>query len=129
MLRTMQPALHGGTYVFGTVPHGTDVSALDAVATIQEAEGLTVVVREEAARGAGMTGAFRAAWITLAVHSDLHAVGLTAAFSRALANANVGCNVIAGVHHDHLFVPVELAQRAMSALEALQSDAIAGTSR
>jgi hypothetical protein len=127
MLRTMEPVLHGGTYVFGVLPHGADLRLLDPVATMQEAEGLTVVLREEAAAGAGLTGAFRAAWITLSVRSDLQAVGLTAAFARALADANVGCNVIAGVHHDHIFVPVALAQRAMAALEALQSEALAGS--
>ena len=65
--------------------------------------------------------AFRSAWITLAVHSDLAAVGLTAAFARALGDAGVSCNVIAGVHHDHLFVPVDRAADALAALHALQA--------
>ena len=39
---------------------------------------------------------FRAAWISLTVHSDLEAVGLTAAFSTALGQAGVSCNVVAG---------------------------------
>jgi hypothetical protein len=67
---------------------------------------------------------FRAAWITLQVHSDLAAVGLTAAFSSALAQAGISCNVVAGMHHDHLFVPVDQAQQAMRSLQALQQAAL-----
>jgi uncharacterized protein len=67
--------------------------------------------------------AFTAAWITLNVHSDLAAVGLTAAFSGALGQAGISCNVVAGVHHDHLFVPIDQAQRAMEALHALSRSA------
>ena len=33
--------------------------------------------------------------------------------------AGISCNVVAGVHHDHLFVPVEQARQAMDALHAL----------
>jgi len=50
-------------------------------------------------------------------HDD---VGLTAAVARALADAGIACNVIAAVHHDHLFVPVEQADAALTALSALQ---------
>ena len=57
------------------------------------------------------------------MHSDLAAVGLTAAFSQALAQAGIGCNVVAGTVHDHLFVPAERAADAMAVLQALQEDA------
>jgi hypothetical protein len=57
------------------------------------------------------------------VHSDLATVGLTAEFSRALGQVGISCNVVAGVRHDHLFVPVEQAQRAMDALHALSHSA------
>jgi len=129
MIRTMEPVLHDGVYVFASVPPGTDTRPLQPVATMGEAEGLTVVVREEIAAGAGVTAAFRAAWITLSVQSDLQAVGLTAAFAQALADASIGCNVIAGVFHDHLFVPAERGEQALSVLRALQAgrdDGIAG---
>ena len=120
MLRTMEPVLHEGVYVFASSPHAADVRPLEPVATIIEAEGTTVVVREEVAQRAGLRAEFRAAWITLSVHSDLNAVGLTAAFSKALADAGIGCNVIAGAHHDHIFVPSERREDAMSALRTLQ---------
>jgi hypothetical protein len=64
---------------------------------------------------------FRAAWITLTVHSDLEAVGLTAAVSVALGAAGISCNVVAGTYHDHLFVPAQKAADAMAALRKLQA--------
>ena len=126
LLATMQPILRPGRYAFASLPPGRTLDLLaqrDVVASIREPEGLSVVLAEQDAIDLGLPIAFTAAWITLGVHSDLAAVGLTAAFSAALARAGIGCNVIAGVRHDHLFVPAEQAQRAMEALQALQQSA------
>lgn len=123
LLRSLDPVLHEGVYAFAILPEGTDLHGLDPLATFREDEGLTVVLREEAALAHRLTIGFRAAWITLRVHSDLAAVGLTAAFAQALADARISCNVIAGVHHDHLFVPVAEAERAMAVLRGLQRGA------
>jgi hypothetical protein len=120
LLRSMEPVLHDGVYVYATVPHDTDPGCVSALATFREAEGITLVLPEADAVKAGMTILFRAAWITLQVRSDLEAVGFTAAFSRALADAGIGCNVVAAAHHDHVFVPFESAQSALAALCALQ---------
>lgn len=120
LLASLEPALHPGTYAWCIVPHGTELSAVSAVVTVAEAEGLTVVLPEEQAVAAGWAVRFRAAWITLTVHSDLEAVGLTAAFAEALAREGLSCNVVAGVCHDHLFVPVAQAAQALDALRALQ---------
>lgn len=122
LLRSLEPVLHEGAYVFASLPYGTDLRPLDPIATIRESEGITVVVSEEMAGKHALPVLFRAAWITLTVHSDLQAVGLTAAFASALSQANIGCNVIAGAFHDHIFIPVELASQAMAALQALQQD-------
>ncbi|WP_035055259.1 ACT domain-containing protein [Andreprevotia chitinilytica] len=124
LLQSMQPVLNDGVYVFSTVPPNTDLRTLDPIGTFREAEGLTVVLAEEQAQQAGLPVLFRAAWITLTVHSDLQAVGLTAAFATALGNANISCNVIAAAFHDHVFVPVELGQAAMAVLWALQRQAL-----
>lgn len=120
MIRRMEPVRQPGVHVFASVPPDTDLAALEPVATVCEPEGVTVVVEESRARAAGLKPVFRAAWITLSVHSDLNAVGLTTAFSAALARANIGCNVFAGAYHDHVFVPVERAAGAMAALRTLQ---------
>jgi hypothetical protein len=120
LLRTLRPLLNDGTFVFASLPHDADSSALEPLATFREHEGLTVVVDEERARLAGLRVLFRAAWITLTVHSDLQAVGLTAAVAEALTRANISCNMISAAQHDHLFVPVESANAAIEVLVALQ---------
>jgi uncharacterized protein len=122
LLRSMEPALHPGVYAYCVVPRSSDISALSPVATIAEAEGLTLVLPEEQAINAGLPVVFRAAWITLTVHSDLQVVGLTAAFATALGRVGISCNVVAGAFHDHIFVPVEQAQQALAALRALQEE-------
>ena len=84
------------------------------------------MVDEETAGRRGWPVLFRAAWITLTVHSDLEAVGLTAAFARALGEAGISCNVMAAAYHDHIFVPFDDGPRAFDALVALQRDALRG---
>jgi hypothetical protein len=71
LLATMEPALNEGVYVYSSVAHGSDISQLPVIATVREAEGLTVVVMEDVAVSAGLPVLFRCAWITLTVHSDL----------------------------------------------------------
>jgi uncharacterized protein len=95
------------------------------ISTFRESEGTTLIVELRAAEQAGLPILFRAAWITLTVHSDLEAVGLTAAFARVLGNAGISCNVVAAAFHDHIFVPIEKTQLAMKALHDLQIQASA----
>lgn len=120
MLRTLAPELHPGTCAFASVPVDARLEPGDVVASIREAEGMSVVVTQAVAERAGLTPVFLCRWITLTVQSDLEAVGLTAAFARALANAGISCNVVAGINHDHIFVPVHRADDAMTALRAMQ---------
>lgn len=63
---------------------------------------------------------------TVTVHSDLQAVGLTAAVAEALTKASISCNVVAAAFHDHIFVPVERATDALAQLMDLQSRAAQG---
>ncbi|OLZ74714.1 acetyltransferase [Streptomyces sp. IMTB 2501] len=121
LLRGMRPELNPGRYVF-TMAEGGVPSGVTPVVTVAEQEGLTLVVPQAEADGAGMAYDYVAAWITLRVHSALAAVGLTAAVSRALADAGLSCNVVAGFHHDHLFVPHEQAERAVDVLQRLARD-------
>lgn len=126
LLASMQPALNEGAYVFSCVKTDKDLSRLEPLATFREREGLTVIIDEPTAVREDLPVLFRAAWITLTVHSDLEAVGLTAAVAEALTKAGISCNVVAAAFHDHIFVPVERAADAMAQLKDLQSRAARG---
>ena len=119
MLAALDVARRPGrfTFVTGEWPELATVAA----ATISEDEGTTYVVTVDQAVAAGAPVGFEAVWLTLMVHSALEAVGLTAAFSAALGEAGIPCNVLAGYHHDHLLVPVARADDAVRVLLALSS--------
>ena len=93
-------------------PQGTRASCI-------EAEGLSLIVPLDAAP----QGALPMRCITLQVHSSLEGVGLTAAVSAALAQAGIPANMVAGYHHDHVYVPSADADRALKVLQQLQRDA------
>ncbi|RKE18851.1 ACT domain-containing protein [Streptomyces sp. TLI_171] len=118
LLTGMHPVRNAGRYVYCTLP-GKVPAGLRPVVTVAEPEGVTFVVAQEEADALGLPYSFVAAWITLRVHSALDAVGLTAAVAAALADRGISCNVVAGFHHDHLFVPFEDADRAVDALNSL----------
>jgi hypothetical protein len=105
-----------GRWVYASVP--AVPAGCTPVVTVREAEGTTVVVPEHEALALGLPTTFVASMITLQVHSALDAVGLTAAVSTVLADAGIPCNVVAGFHHDHLFVPADLADEVVSLLRA-----------
>jgi uncharacterized protein len=116
LLQGMEPVLYPEAY--GIAIWAGKVPPFATFATVAEDEGLTVVADLAVVRGAGLVSD---AWarISLTVHSDLAAVGLTAAFASALGDEGISCNVIAGYHHDHLFVQWDLRAEAMAALKAL----------
>jgi hypothetical protein len=116
LLRTMEPVLHPDPHGFGVWTGG--VLPVVPFATVSEAEGLTVVAPLAGLLAAGMRSDPWAR-ISLTVHSDLGAVGLTAALASALGAEGISCNVIAGVHHDHLFVQWDRRGDALAALRRL----------
>ena len=116
MLASLDPVVRAGEFAYVLLP-GPPSVPVDAL--VVEEEGVTVVVPRETADANDWPYDFVAAWITLRVHSDLSAVGLTAAFSTALAARGVPCNVLAGTHHDHLLVPLDRVDDALAALATL----------
>ncbi len=121
LLRSLEPTLNPGVYAFVSVSAETPPTHLPFLALFREAEGWTVVLEKSEAERANLPVLFSAAWITLRVYSDLEAVGLTAAVSKTLANAEIPCNGIAGAFHDHLFVPFDRAEKAMSLLKEISA--------
>ena len=87
-----------------------------AAAVIVEDEATTKIIEQTVADGHGLPYTFVAAWITCTIESDLAAVGMTAAISRALADADISCNVLAAARHDHLLVPWHRREDAVAVL-------------
>jgi hypothetical protein len=119
MLKTLKPKHIAGDYVFCTIQDLTILDLRDVVFFFREEEAITVVLKRELADKLKLNYTFIAGWITLTVHSALEAVGLTAAFSKALSENGISCNVVAAYHHDHIFVPSRDTERALQILKGL----------
>lgn len=119
LLATMEPALADGSFVYASVPPGELAAYLSRgpIGLFREEEGITLILPAGTAQGLAASPPMR--MITLTVHSSLEAVGLTAAFATTLTAEGISANVVAGYHHDHIFVPERDAERALEALRAL----------
>ncbi len=122
LIRGLDPYQRPGVWVYAELPQGARCPA-GTVFSVIEDESRTVVLLESDARTAGLQSLFRAAWITLRVHSALEAYGLVAQVSSRLADASIPCNVVAGARHDHILVPYDQAREALKALRELQLQA------
>ena len=123
LIRNLEPRTLPDTYVFCSV-RDANYGALahtSPLASFAEPEGLTLVLTREAAEEEDLSyeGTFRC--ISLQVHSSLAAVGLTAAVTGELAAHDISANVIAGYHHDHIFVPSHQVESALRLLENMSS--------
>ncbi len=125
MVASMSPILQPETFVFcSTFSNGDASDALTvAKAMIHEDEGLSLILERSDAVRLGYIFDATLRQITLMVYSSLEGVGLTSAVSSALAQRGIACNLVAGTHHDHLFVPARRAEDAMEVLLALQAEA------
>ncbi len=114
LLAGLSPVVRPVPYV--VVETDADVPA---AAVIVEEEGTTKVVEQPVADAHGLPYTFVAVWITCTIESDLEAVRMTAAISRALADADISCNVLAASRHDHLLVPWHRRDDAVEVLTRL----------
>jgi hypothetical protein len=122
LLKQMKPVLNSGEYVFATVSNFNGILRSDTLFEFKEEEGITIVLEKNKADTLKVPYQFICSWITLKIHSSLEAVGLTAAFSSALTNHQLSCNVVAGFYHDHIFVDPKDAQKALDVLTNLSKN-------
>ncbi|MCB1407747.1 MAG: ACT domain-containing protein [Rhodobacteraceae bacterium] len=114
MVRQMRPERVAGRFVFRALAPDAVAARLPEIRGLfVEAEGLSAILP------ATRTDRDAMAQITLQVRSALDGVGLTAAVSTALAGAGIPCNMVAGLRHDHLFVPETRADEALDILRRL----------
>lgn len=117
-LKNLNPVLLEDEYVFCTFLSSIygDHSKLNPIASFNEKEGLTLVVKKEIAKFNNLEfkGTFKC--ISLNLISSLTSVGLTALISKALADNEISTNIYAGYYHDHIFVPLEKANDAFKLL-------------
>lgn len=119
LLRSAKPEQNPGDYVFCSVSDLSNIDMDKVFMMTREIEAVTLVLKKETADDWALPYSSIFAWITLTIHSSLEAVGLTAAFSTALASENISCNVVAGFYHDHIFVGVDDLERALDVLSKL----------
>lgn len=123
----LRPKAVEGKFFFGVFPESHLMGIAGYLnyfaAIVRENEGITAVFEEAAKEPLSaytekkFEGPF--ALITLSATTDLHAVGITAAVSGALAKEKIPANVFAGYYHDHLLVPYGMGEKAIAAIEKL----------
>lgn len=94
----------------------------DPTIILREEEAITMICTKEMADFTNIDRTFPCRKISLKVHSSLDAVGLTAAIAQRLTNINIGCNVVAGFYHDHIFVPVGREDEVMAELMKMSEE-------
>ena len=118
LLKSMKPKHNIGEFVFCKTEDLDQINLSQVIMTFKEDESTTIIAKKEVANQLGLEYTFIASWITLTVHSSLEAVGLTAAFSNALSDQGISCNVVAAYYHDHIFVDTKDTAKAMQVLHA-----------
>lgn len=117
---TIEPEMAQPVYAYCSFPDFVLPACLPAIFTFREVEGLTAVIDVQDADRFALPHTFKSRLITLKVHSSLEAVGFLAVVSAHLARAEIPCNAIAGYYHDHILVPVDRANEALTVLEEIR---------
>lgn len=118
LLKSMKPEHNSGDYVFCKVQNLENINLEEIEMFFKEKEAFTLILKKETADRLKLDYSVLMAWITLTVHSSLEAIGLTAAFSKALSENEISCNVVAAYYHDHIFVNKKDIDKAIEVLNA-----------
>lgn len=120
LLENLEPRHIPGEFVFCSIDSRNLQSLGNTPLLIfRESEGITVIVPKEIAVQHSLS--FENTWglLILSVHSNLEAVGLLAAVTKALAASGISVNVVSAYYHDHLFVPYSKVYDALQILEEI----------
>lgn len=127
LLKNMEPTLLKETYFFGTVDESYLFSisayAQYIIDVFREEEGVSIVFLEdikeivEKISTKPILGPF--SMITLKINSDMHEAGFLKEITNALAEQKISVNAFSAYHHDHLFVPEDKKEEALSILHSL----------
>jgi hypothetical protein len=124
LLANMAPELQKGEYVFCSVSTDSfNDLKVELLGWFREAEGVALILEQDAADRVGL--GYPSVWrmITLRVHSSLEAVGFLAAVTTKLAEAGLSVNPVSAYYHDHLFVPADKGELALKLLRELMREA------
>lgn len=116
LLKSIKPKHNVGEFVFCKTENLEQINLNQIIMSFKEEESITIIAEKAVADKLDLDYSFIASWITLTVHSSLEAVGLTAAFSKALSENGISCNVVAAYYHDHIFVDKKDTEKAMAIL-------------
>ena len=120
LLAGMRPSMSETAFAFATAKSPQDVPAsVSIIGSFNEDEGVTVIAPQDQLARTGLTQSGPFAKISLAVHSSLAAVGLTATIATSLAQGGISANIVAGYFHDHIFVPWDERHAALDILSDL----------
>ena len=106
-------------FVFVTLAPDDVPENLSVLMRFEEAEGTSLIMEKQIAEQFNLPYEFESYMITLDVHSSLEAVGFMAKITNKLAAHQIPVNPVAGFYHDHLFVPANMADKAVHILQTL----------
>lgn len=118
LLKNMKPEHNSGDYVFCKIEKVENINLNEIEMFFKEKEAFTLILKKENAEKLNLEYSVVMSWITLSVHSSLEAIGLTAAFSNALSEHEISCNVVAAYYHDHIFIDKKDTVKAMEILSS-----------
>jgi len=112
----LRPTLNIGEFIFCTLSDLNEIDPGNILSYFKEAEGYSLILSKEIADAHDIHYETVLGWITLAEHASIKTIQLTAEYAKTLKENNIGCCVVPGFYHDHIFVDKDDEERAMTIL-------------